>query len=244
MAVEAFITIHDSALIDACERASTFGQIDHTYLFVGPRPVCHETDAKVIVCRDYVPNYEHLPQFYDFTGWFVLAKNNLVTADTVVMLQYDHRIIVDDFVAQCEAAIQGFPVVAFVPAPYPMWTLGVDGFYDQQMRALSAYGLNWQKMLSERPIELWPSTQGTIWTKQFFVDFMNWFEPCFGFFHKHPFAGHLAERMIQPYLMTQKLNAGYLLGVVQHDSLDCHGTRELSMGNMAEYSAKASTFGR
>jgi len=73
---------------------------------------------------------------------------------------------------------------------------------------------------------------------------MRWFEPAFESFKDHVFAGHLAERMIQPFLMAKGMTAGFLPGSVSHESLDCHGTKDLIMGNIDSYNQKVSTFGK
>ena len=91
---------------------------------------------------------------------------------------------------------------------------------------------------------MWPSTQGTAWRTADFNRFMLWFEPAFNVFKDELFAGHLAERMIQPYLMATDQSFASLEGLVQHQSLDCHGTKDIGMGNMQSFHDKSLTFGR
>ena len=87
MSIETYITVHDSTIVAECEDSGRFNSISHTYLFVGPKAVDVADDIKIIVCRDIQPNYEHLPHFYDFTGWFVLGKYELFSTDNAIFLQ-------------------------------------------------------------------------------------------------------------------------------------------------------------
>jgi hypothetical protein len=200
--------------------------------------------VKIIDCKSYLPNYEHLPNFYDFTGWFVLAKHNLIETDNAIFLQYDHVIYDANIVESTNSILKTNWMVGYVPAPYFMWTLTIQGFYEKQVAGLASCGVDWPKLVSEKPFETWPSTQGTAWRTEEFTKFMLWFEPAFNTFANDTFAGHLAERMIQPFLMAHNQEAGYFHGAVGHESKDCHGTGDLMRGNLESFSAKNSVFGR
>jgi len=244
VSIETYITVHDSTLIRECEQSGKFDSISHTYLFVGPRNVDIDPDIKVIVCKDITPNYEHLPQFYDFTGWFVLGVNDLIEADNAIFLQYDHSIITDDIEKKTEEALLLNNMVGYSPAGPELWTLALPNFYERQVEGIRACGEDWENLKSTVPFEVWPTTQGLAWRTKEFGEFMRWFEPAFESFRDHVFAGHLAERMIQPFLMAKGMTAGFLPGSVSHESLDCHGTKDLIMGNIDSYNQKVSTFGK
>lgn len=244
MSIETFVTVHESHLIEECEANGRFSDVSHTYLFVGPKPVGELPGLKVIRCVDYLPNYEHLPHFYDFTGWFVLAKHGLIVSDMAIFLQYDHR-IADPALGDNTVTLLGeHQMVGYVPAPDHLWTMHLPNFYEKQVEAIRQCGQDWDHLRATRPFMTWPSTQGTAWRTDAFNEFMLWFEPCFNVFADHDFAGHLAERMIQPFLMSKGWEAGYLPGLVSHESLDCHGTRDLIMGNPSAYHAKNQVFGK
>lgn len=244
MSIETYITIHDSTLIHNCENTGRFASISHTYLFVGPKPVYECDGLKVIVCRDHSPNYEYLPHFYDFTGWFVLAKHSLINSDYAIFLQYDHSLIVDDIEAKTIDALQRHEMVGYSPAGPGLWTLALPNFYERQLEGIKACGNDWEALVASTPFTVWPTTQGIAWRTSEFREFMNWFEPAFESFKDHTFAGHLAERMIQPFLMATGMTAGFLPGSVSHESLDCHGTKDLILGNIDSYNQKVSTFGK
>lgn len=244
MSIETFVTIHDSDLVQACEDSGQFSSVSHTYLFVGPREVRVPAGVKVIACREYLPNYEQYPHFYDFTGWYVLARHGLITTNNAIFLQYDHVNISENINVVVEEALQDVPVVSFVPAPSHFWTLGIPNFYQKQVEGIAACGLDWERLVSEQPFSVWPSTQGTAWRTADFNKFMMWFEPAFDVFKTELYAGHLAERMIQPYLMANGQGFIALEGLVQHQSLDCHGTMDVGMGNMQGFYQKSLTFGR
>lgn len=242
--IEIFVTVHDSSIVAQCEREKRFAGTNHTYLFVGPRPVDEVGDVKLVRCFDYLPNYEHLPHFYDFTGWFVLAKHGLIKSNHAIFLQYDHSICDTEIETKTKEALKINPMVGFAPASYDLWTLLLPGFYEKQIEGIMACGDNWETLLQGSPFDIWPTTQGTAWRTKEFKQFMMWFEPSFEIFKDETFAGHFAERMIQPFLMRNGWTAGFLPGLVSHESADCHGTKDLIMGNMDSYHHKTSVFGR
>lgn len=244
MTVETYVTVHSANLIEECEVEGKFSSVSHTYLFVGPKPLTDIPGVKVIRCLDYVPNYEHLAHFYDFTGWFVLAKHGLIATEHAIFLQYDHAVADSALEAKTVDLLASVPMVSYVPAPVELWTMHLPSFHEKQMEAVRQCGSDWNHLMATRPFSTWPSTQGTAWRTSAFNEFMLWFEPCFQVFQDHDFAGHLAERMIQPFLMSKGWEAGYLPGLVSHYSLDCHGTRDLIMGNHSGYHQKNHTFGK
>lgn len=244
MSIEAYITIHDSALIEKCEEEGHFSHISHTYLFVGPREVRVSDNVKVIVSRDYSPNYEQYPHFYDFTGWFVLANNNLIKTDNAIFLQYDHVDIHSDIETVTESALKKTPMVSFVPASSYYFTLDMPNFYKKQIEAVWACGFDLPTLIKQKPFAVWPSTQGTAWETSEFNKFMKWFEPAFDVLKDELYAGHLAERMVHTYLMCTDQTFIPIEGMVRHQSLDSHGTMAHSAGNFESFNSKSLTFGR
>lgn len=244
MSIEAFITIHSSDLIRECEETGRFDSVSHTYLFVGPKKVEYPKDLKVIVARDYLPNYEHLPHFYDFTGWFVLAKHDLIQSENAMFLQYDHRISNSNIAELTVDALHSCEQVSYVSSGPEWFTLAMGGFKEKQMEGFEACGVNWGALSAQKPISTWPTTQGASWNSAKFCEMMLWFEPAFNVFKDHDFAGHLAERMIPVFLMQNDYRTTFMPEMVVHESLDCHGTRDLSFGNIEAFSQKALEFGR
>ena len=243
MSTETYITIHDSLLIEKCEEEGHFKHLSHTYLFVGPREVNVSDNVKVIVCRDYSPNYEQYPHFYDFTGWFVLANNSIVKTDNVIFLQYDHINVQTNIEDVVNDALKEVNMVTFYGAPRNMFTLDVPNFYQNQVKALRSCGVVLGELMSATPFDVWPSTQGTAWRTEDFNDFMLWFEPAFEELKDELYAGHLAERMIQPYLMAHMKTFAPIHGMATHQALDCHGTSAYARNDLDSFNNKSLRFG-
>lgn len=242
--MKTYVTVHDSSIIERCEEEGRFSALDYVYLFVGPRSVDVPEGVEVIRCLDFQPNYEHLPHFYDFTGWFVLARHGLIESEKVIFVQYDHLVTDKTVESQTSLLLDVYPMIGYVPAARELWTLDLPNFYKNQVSGITQCGDDWLTLEREHPFGMWPSTQGTAWRTEKFVEFMMWFEPAFEAFRNDPYAGHLAERMIQPFLMKNSLEAGFLTDVVFHESLDCHGTRDLAFGNLHSFNNKQLMFGR
>jgi hypothetical protein len=241
--IEAYITIHDQDLLLECERSGQFEGLSHTYLFVGPRPIDRiPSDVKVVVSRDYQPNYEYLPQFYDYTGWFTLARHNLIESKFAIMIQYDHFLAVADAPERCMEALQGGAgVVAFVPGYYNNWYLQIEGFAEVLQACSLACGVDLPALEAANPFNQWPSTQGTAWNVDYFKAFMEWVHPIFDLAQEHVLAGHAAERMLNIYTKITSEPA-YLPGLFRHDSKDCHGTSDFMRGDMDSFERKNREF--
>lgn len=247
--METYVTIHDQDLLLACEAEGRFDELRHTYLFVGPGAVDRvPADVRLIVSREYDDGFEHLPQFYDFTGWHTLVRHGLISEPRCLMLQYDHHLLTDGLTTEArlrDAFDFEYPtagVVATVSGYYDNWFLQWPGFEDTMRLSTAACGLTLRTAEAEAPFNRWPSTQGTAWDSAFLCDFMTWFRPVFDVAKGHVLAGHVAERMVQAYCLASGRPAGYAEGLFSHGSLDCHGTGDLMRGNHASYSAKSRAF--
>jgi hypothetical protein len=226
------------------ERTGQFDLLSHTYLFVGHRPVDRiPADVKVVVARDYSPNVEHLPMFYDFTGWHVLASHELITADHAIMLQYDMWIIDSEIETKVDALLDAAPGMVAFNAGYwgPNWMLHIPGFEEAYRAGLATVGVNPDDF---GPFNEWPCTQGTAWRTKTLTEFMIWFAPMFEVFKDHVFAGHLAERTVKAYLAANGIPEQYLLGAIAHEAADMHGTGALMRGDRALYEARNAEFMR
>lgn len=243
--VEAYVTIHDQDLLLECEASGQFDAISHTYGFVGPRPVDRiPADVKLVVARDYTPNHEDKPSFYDFTGWHVLAAHDLIDADRIVCLQYDMRISDNEIGARCSSLLDAAPGPIAFTAGHRLadnWMLLLDGFhrtFDVGMARLGVDQTSWP-FFNE-----WPSTQGMAWRTDEFQAFMMWIEPLFEIWADSVWAGHLMERTVKAWCVTQGVDEQYLGGVMVHENRDCHGTCALMGGRIETYLERTATFGR
>lgn len=242
MATELLITVHDQSLIGECEANGQFAESPHRWLFVGPRPV---DNPDAIVARDHTPNFEHLPSFYDFTGWWAATHHNLITADRVVCLQYDMTINDPDIIKRVDEQLDNpdVGVVAFTAGHRlaDNWMLLIPGFretFEEGMHVLGVEPNDWP-MFNE-----WPSTQGTAWRTEDLCEFMAWVEPLFELWAPNLWAGHLMERTVKAWCVHTGRAEAYLPGVICHYGRDSHGTCAKMGGNEAAYQAKAATFGR
>lgn len=241
--VESYITIHDQGILLECEANGQFSNLSsYKYLFVGPRAIDQLSEdvlAKTIVCRNYSPNVEHVPQFYDFTSWYVLAKHDLMQSKYALCLQYDMTVIDPFFEEKCIHALATNPgMIAFVTAYPQNWMLQIPEFEETYRRGLAVKGMS-MEMMGDFP--QWPCTQGTAWRSAALKDFMLWFEPLFEVFMNHTFAGHLAERMVKPYSFLTHPEQ-YIGGMIQHNSQDCHGTGAWMRGDMDLYNRRSQEF--
>lgn len=214
-------------------------------MFVGPRPT-HllgrlRADGDVLVCRDWPDHHEHLPAFYDFTGWATVARHRLVREPTLLCLQYDHVLTAspDEVRAEVARALDGHGFASAVAGYWPNWYLQVPGFEETLVAACGACGFDLRQVPA---FDKWPSTQGTAWRTQFFYAFMDWVKPVFEVARGHVLAGHIAERMVHAYHLHLGVEPGWIGPVVAHRSLDCHGTGDMMRGDSAGYEAKKAAF--
>lgn len=240
--MHAYVTVHDRRLVIDCERTGRFAAVAHTYLFVGPRSVRHvQGCAPFVVAREWPDNYEHLPDFYDFTGWWVLARHRL-TEPRFLTVQYDHQLHDPDLAANADVLLdRGGPVAYVAGHKYANnWMLLIDGFEATFNHGMTAVGIN----PGDFPdFNEWPSTQGMAWNRDDFYEFMTWFEPLFDVWADCIWAGHLAERSVWAWMMATGRPAVYGSGLV-HEGRDCHGTCSLMSGNSEVWSQRQLTFGR
>ncbi len=245
--IETYVTVHDSELLIECEHSGQFDNVSHTYIFVGPRPVdlsgLKRGVFKIIVASDYIPNFEHLPAFYDFTGWWVLAKYGLIEADQVILIQYDMEIAHPLIAELCAHRLLERPgPIAFTAGHNAAnnFMLLIPGFERTYRIGMDLVGIDQD---SWPEFNEWPSTQGTAWRTDEFVDFMLWFEPLFAHWADDLWAGHLAERSVKAWTMNTGDPERYLPGVINHLHSDCHGTCSLMNGQADVHAERAATFG-
>ena len=241
-----FVTVHNADLIADCDRR--FAGLDPTYLFVGRRPC--PLAANVIHCASHPGNVEHLPQFYEYTGWVVLAdliRVGVITDDHLLLAHYDMRPAPDGAGGRrFTHLVTG--VLDAAPGPISCEAGGrVDWFppRDRSFEALYRSALTPLGVdVDALEVDAWPTTQGMAWRASEFVEFMAWFMPLFDAFKDHPLAGHLAERSIHAWCQTTGNPARIMRGLLDHEQADSHGTTALFYGDRRSHRAKAATFGR
>lgn len=240
--IQTFVTVHDADIVRRCEEEERFGSLgERHYLFVGQRPVGQEIGPTVIP-RRLIDNLEHLPQFYDFTGWWALARHRLIVRPNVMLLQYDMHVASPTLEADVDAMLtEASGPVAFTAGHNLAgnYMLMIDGFERTFRDGMATIGVD---PASWPEFNEWPTTQGMAWRTEEFYDFMMWFRPLFDVFADNRYAGHLAERCVKAWCVTRGVEPRYLPGVIGHEAKDCHGTGALMAGNIAVYEERARTF--
>lgn len=227
--VETFIVTHNQDLIEECETQGKYNILkSYKWLFVGNGPIdklTPEWRERTIVVREYEPNFEHYPHFYDFTAWWVLYKHNLVKSPYMISLQYDMTVLRLGLEEAVLEHLKPNPtMLAFTPAGrYHFVMHDLIPAYNLAMATVNSPDID-----SLTPgFETWPTTQGTAWSTECFYKFMEWFEPLFEALKDDVWCGHIAERMVYVFLANHQLQANYMTGWVQHYSCNVHGTAKL-----------------
>lgn len=250
MEIETIITVHDGELIRHCEDTGQFRELsNYSYLYVGRRPITKDviisSNARVIHARLMNPNYEDMPHFYDFTGWWAMAHHWLFRSKYIITLQYDMHITgvipLEERCIELLDADRG--PVAFTAGHNEAnnFMLLINGFRETYERAMAERGVfpqTWPYFNE------WPSTQGMAWRVSEFTQFMRWFKPFFDLWKDEVWAGHLAERTVKAWTMVRGAPERYLVGAIRHEARDCHGTGALMAGNVALHSERAASFGQ
>ena len=241
MTLQTFVTVHDADIVRRCEEEERFGSLgERHYLFVGQRPVAN--DVPSVIPRRLVDNLEHYPHFYDFTGWWALARHRLIVREHVMFLQYDMQVASPTLEADVDALLaEGDGPVAFTAGHYDAgnFLLHIGVFEDAYRHGMAAVGADmdtWPKFNE------WPTTQGIAWRTDEFYDYMMWFRPLFDVWRDNVWAGHLAERTVKAWCAERGVEPRYLGGVIVHEAQDCHGTGALMAGNVTVYEERARTF--
>lgn len=243
--VTTFVAVHDQNTLYNAEQNGTFDSMPHVvWLFLGPK-LCfmsHEGKYPIIRAMDFEPDARNL---YDFSGFQVLVKHNLIRTKYSVFLQYDHEVVGEgDLLAPIVDKLNSnLGMVTFVPAGYdPVnWMLSVPGFNEAFHRATRACGLDgdWSNL----QVAWWPTTQGHAWRSSLFYNFINWASPGLEAVKDEQYAGHIAERLLTVYCSFTH-PAQVLTGLFQHNSADVHGTGALMSGDVSTFEQRNAVFGR
>ena len=92
MTNQTFIFVHDQNIILDFERVGKFKDIDNLkYVFVSNNPSDKIKDMEnVIIAKDYDDNIEKYNRtLIAYTGWYLIWKNKLATADYINLFEYD-----------------------------------------------------------------------------------------------------------------------------------------------------------
>ena len=226
----AYIFVHDQDIIQEYETTRKLRKIfgsDYTYVFVGMKTTDALTISNVIICRDLEHHIEKYNKLVTYTGWYALVKNNLLTHDYNIMLEYD--IILsrkfDQVVTQFVKQSKHKHVFSFIPVPKNFRFYEYMNEFFPCMN-IKDFPLQREQYIEKHKQEKWMGSSNSIWTKETLIDFVNWFSILLDTeFMTYPYIGHAVERALTAYCVLNDIKYNFITGVLQHYYLDSHETQ-------------------
>jgi hypothetical protein len=206
MKAQTFIFVHDQYIVLDYLAAGKFNELpDVKYVFLGQRPsdqIGHLVDmGKVIIARDLPDNIEHLPNLVAWTGWYAIARNGLITADIVNLLEYDVNLL---------GWKQPMASVGYFWHPYADNTWWNYNGIKTELRRLEV-------SVSSDPLPM--TSNYTLFADKIYPFINTLMASEFDF--EHDQAGHIVERYCSAYFQFKVTAAGGL----NHLYADSHGTQ-------------------
>jgi hypothetical protein len=206
MKAQTFIFVHDQYIVLDYLAAGKFNDLPNVkYVFLGQRPsdqIGHLVDmGKVIIARDLPDNIEHLPNLVAWTGWYSIARNGLITAEVVNLLEYDVNLL---------GWKQPMASAGYFWHPYADATWWNYNGIKTELRKLEI-------SVTNDPLPM--TSNYTL-----FAERINTFVKALmesDLDPKHPQAGHIVERYCSAYFQFKVTAAGGLT----HLYADSHGTQ-------------------
>jgi len=211
--IQTFIFVHDQNIILSYEEEKIFKNIEYTYVFLGTCKTDMLFNTKnIIYAKDLPYNLEDYPKMCSYSGWYVLFKNNLITAKYVNLFEYD-IILSDDFMDKLMLNIDNKTDY------YGYAYIGLNNCFlynEIQFGEISKYYSNLQTNIidksKEKNIDVWCITSNVTMKNDFFYKYMSDTEDFFYWVKAAPRAGHELERCLSTYhiLNNDILNVKYL----------------------------------
>jgi hypothetical protein len=206
MKAQTFIFVHDQYIVLDYLAAGKFNELPNVkYVFLGQRPsdqIGHLVDmGKVIIARDLPDNIEHLPNLVAWTGWYAIARNGLITADIVNLLEYDVNLF---------GWKQPMASAGYFWHPYPDSTWWNYNGIKTELRKLEI-------SVTNDPLPM--TSNYTLFAERINTFLKSLMESDLD--PEHPQAGHIVERYCSAYFQFKVTAAGGLT----HLYADSHGTQ-------------------
>jgi len=206
MKAQTFIFVHDQQIVLDYIEAGKFDQLpDVKYVFLGQQPVDlldqFVGEKKVIVARNLPDNIEHLPNLVAWTGWYAVARNGLITAEVVNLLEYDVNLL---------GWKQPMASVGYFWHPYADNTWWNYNGIKTELRKLEV-------SVSSDPLPM--TSNYTLFSDKIYPFINTLMASDFDF--QHDQAGHIIERYCSAYFQFKVTAAGGLT----HLYADSHGTQ-------------------
>lgn len=245
--LETFITIHDQELLLESENTNKYKHIsNYKYIFVGMRDTSKiDHLVNVIIAKNLPRNIEQHRYLVDYTAWYALVKNKLITKPYVSLIQYD-TFVSSDFEKETLRALENNPDQFLGYVPYSM--LSKD-FLANNMGAgplsivlNTIYHVDIYNLISDYIKKtndtLWQSSNNVATSSANLINFIEWFEPLITDIVKYKGCGHSFERSIKIFSIINHQKNDYLPGVLKHQQLDSHATQH----NSPEYKKRGRSF--
>jgi hypothetical protein len=234
--IETFITVHDQNIILDNEKTQKYKQLSkYKYLFVGNGDISLLSHLdNVIIGRDLEKNIENLNYFCDFTAWFFIIKNNLITTKFVSLIQYDTDIS-DDFENVTLSKLSENEDVIFGYVPYLIDSYDFLGNKDITIPLCESvkniYNINvidLVRVYKTNNIQdlFWVSSNNVAMSFKNLEKFINWCEPLIYNMGNQKFSGHAMERSIKIFCILHDIKNDYILEKLKHYQLDSHNTQK------------------
>lgn len=236
MKVQSFIFIHDQDVLVEYIKVNKFKELPNLkYVFVGNKPINKINNLEnVIIARNLPINIEQYPLFTSFTGWYALWKNNLIDADYINLFEYD-VILSGNFIQTQQERFGKYDFIGYIPHP-------MTGFHYvkninwvehiipsiQKHYGIDMYSIVGNK-LKENPQSYWSSTSNSTFSKQTFLEYMEWFEKLIDDIKESRTCGHAHERSLSFFYLVKNKKVSILPGIMQHFQLNSHGTQGYSV---------------
>jgi hypothetical protein len=206
MKAQTFIFVHDQHIVLDYIEAGKFDQLpDVQYVFLGQRPVDlldqFVGEKKVIVARNLPDNIEHYPNLVAWTGWYLIARNGLITADLVNLFEYDVNLL---------GWKQPMASAGYFWHPYADATWWNYNGIKSELRRLEV-------SVSSDPLPM--TSNYTLFADKIYPFINTLMASEFDF--EHDQAGHIVERYCSAYFQFKVTAAGGLT----HLYADSHGTQ-------------------
>jgi len=229
--LEVLVVVHDPSIIEELEAEQHFSMLpDYRYILVGSDDRYADSDfqcpAKTIVARRLPTNIEEHRHLLAFTAWYAIAKNGLVNAKFVSILEYDVDVDRDFHQRTIRALKEGHRMLGYVPfaLTHPQYLYATAWFTES---LAEVYNIDAAAMvrrhLSSGGADLWTATTNLSMRLVDLEGFVDWFLPLSRVFRHDPVGAHVHERCVPIYCMSRGIENYHLPGLLQHHQKRSHG---------------------
>ena len=232
MKIQTFIFVHDQNIVLDFEANQKFSNVENLkYVFLGSRDIDKIKDRKdIIIARELEGNIEeHNIRFLSFSGWYILWKHNLITADYVNLFEYDINLS-EKFNSSVNNVINdGAKVIGYINYDlmyHWIWN-PVEIYMPLFVSMLKRHNINGADFINSQPKgQICSMTSNHTFERETFKKYMTWMEPMIEDLQNEYYAGHHTERSIMIwYLMFIKESVYIISDVLEHFQLDTHKTQ-------------------